>query len=99
MARSNLNVIQSPDGKQVTVIGVNGDRVTRHAVSYMNVCHRSDGGVTIWADGEHRSQTTRVDSYGRLVNTAPAKVRRAPKRAVAPIAINPRTGRRRLTKV
>ena len=41
----------------------------RHATQTLNVSFRKDGGVTIWADGEHRSQTTRTDRYGRLANT------------------------------
>jgi hypothetical protein len=68
MARGKLSVVQSNDGKTVDIIGINGDRVRRNATSTMFVCHRKDGGVTVWADGEHHSQTTRVDSYGRLMN-------------------------------
>lgn len=61
-----VNIILSDDHKTITVIGVNGDRVTRHATTVLNFCRTSRGGVTIWVDGEHKSQTTRVDSFGRL---------------------------------
>lgn len=62
-------VIFSDDMKTVEVIGINGDRVRRHAAQTLNVSFRKDGGVTIWADGEHKSQTTRTDRFGRLANT------------------------------
>jgi hypothetical protein len=59
-------VIFSNAHKTVTIVGVNGDTLTRNAATTLNVSFRKDGGVTVWADGEHSSQTTRVDSYGRL---------------------------------
>ncbi len=59
-------VVFSDDLRTVTVIGINGNTVTRRAQSTLNVSHRKDGGLTIWADSEHKSQTTRLDRYGRL---------------------------------
>ena len=67
---SQPTVVFSDDNKTVTIIGVNGDRFTRHAGSTLNVSFRKDGGVTVWADGEHKSQTLRVDAYGRLTDKA-----------------------------
>lgn len=68
MPLSPLSVVLSDDHKSVTIIGVNGNRVTRKAAGFLNVCFRKDGGATIWSDGEHRSQTVRVDRYGRVSN-------------------------------
>lgn len=68
MALITPTVVFSDDHKTVTVIGVNKDKVVRHATTFLNFCVRKDGGVTIWSDGEHSSQTVRVDAYGRLVN-------------------------------
>jgi hypothetical protein len=61
-------VLFSDNMKTVSVVGVNGDTIVRHAATTLNVSFRKDGGVTIWADGEHASQTTRTDAYGRLSN-------------------------------
>lgn len=58
----------SNDNKTLTIIGVNGDEFVRNAGTTLNVCVRKDGGLTVWADGEHSSQTLRVDSFGRLTN-------------------------------
>ena len=64
---SMLNVVFSDDHKAITVIGVNGNRVQRKAAVTLNISFRKDGGATIWGDGEHKSQTVRVDHYGRLM--------------------------------
>lgn len=61
-------VVMSNDRKSVTIVGAGGNTVSRTATSTLNVSHRKDGGVTVWADGEHRSQTIRVDAWGRLSN-------------------------------
>ena len=68
MSMSPLSVVLSDDHKSVTIIGVNGNRVTRKAATFLNVSFRKDGGATIWSDGEHKSQTVRVDRYGRVSN-------------------------------
>lgn len=67
---SNLNVVFSNDHKTVTVIGVNHNKFSRTAAVTLNVSFRKDGGVTVWGDGEHRDQTVRVDSYGRMMGAA-----------------------------
>ena len=61
-------VVISNDRKSVTIVGAGGNTVSRTAASTLNVSHRKDGGVTVWADGEHRSQTIRVDAFGRVTN-------------------------------
>jgi len=61
-------VVISNDRKSVTIVGAGGNTVSRTAQSTLNVSHRKDGGVTVWADGEHRSQTIRVDAFGRVTN-------------------------------
>lgn len=63
------NVVHSNGGKSVTIVAVNGDQYTRHASTTMNVSYRKDGGLTVWADGEHKSQTVRFDRYGRIAAT------------------------------
>jgi hypothetical protein len=74
MALITPTVVFSDDHKTITVIGVNKDRVVRHATTFLNFCVRKDGGVTIWTDGSHKDQTVRTDAYGRLMNS-----KRAPK--------------------
>jgi hypothetical protein len=69
---SNITVVFSDDHKSITLVGVNGNRVTRKAAVTLNVSFRKDGGATVWGDGEHKSQTVRVDSYGRMMNTRKA---------------------------
>lgn len=61
-------VVLSNNGKSVTIVGVNGDTVSRNASSTLNLSFRKDGGVTVWVDGEHKSQTTRTDKFGRLTS-------------------------------
>lgn len=61
-------VVFSNNNKSITIVGVNGDQFTRNASTTLNVAFRKDGGLTVWADGEHKSQTLRVDSFGRLTN-------------------------------
>ncbi len=58
-------VVFSNNNRTVTVVGVNNNVVTRTAAENLNVAYRKDGGITIWADGEHKSQTIRLDAFGR----------------------------------
>ena len=69
---SNLTVVFSDDRKAVTVVGLNGNKVHRRAAVTLNVSFRKDGGITMWGDGEHKSQTVRIDSYGRVFNSRKA---------------------------
>lgn len=59
-------VIFSSDNKSATVVAVNGARVSVVAQDTLGVWFRKDGGVTFRTDAEHRSQTVRVDAYGRI---------------------------------
>lgn len=59
-------VIFGSDNKSATVIAVNGARVSVVAQDTLGVWFRKDGGVTFRTDAEHRSQTVRVDAYGRI---------------------------------
>lgn len=63
-----MNVILHDSGKTVTVIADNGNRVEVTGRGFMFYCKRSDGGVTLWADGRPKSETVRVDNIGRLVD-------------------------------
>ena len=63
-------LVFSLDMKSVTVIGVNGARTTIVAQSTLSFWARKDGGFTFSVDGEHRSQTVRVDRYGRITTKA-----------------------------
>lgn len=63
---SNATLVFSNDNKTATVIGVNGSRTTVVAQHYLGFWARKDGGYTFSVDGEHNSQTVRVDRYGRI---------------------------------
>lgn len=64
-------VLLSTDNKSATVIAVNGARVTVVAQTTLSFWARKDGGVTLRADAEHKSQTVRVDAFGRLTTSKP----------------------------
>lgn len=76
----NPTVVFSNDNKTATVIAVNGGRVTVVAQDTLSVWFRKDGGVTLRTDAEHRSQTIRVDAYGRVFNNAATSIAVTPKR-------------------
>lgn len=61
-------VVFSDSMKSATVVAVNGARVQVNAQDTLAVWFRKDGGVTFRTDAEHRSQTIRVDRYGRVFN-------------------------------
>ena len=65
-------VVFAPDHKSATVIAVNGAKVEVVAQATLGVWFRKDGGVTFRTDAGHRSQTIRVDKYGRVFNTVKA---------------------------
>ena len=70
--QKNPTVIFAQDHKSATVIAVNGARVEVVAQDTLGVWFRKDGGVTFRTDAGHRSQTVRVDKYGRLFNMTKA---------------------------
>lgn len=59
-------VVFSDNMKSATVVAVNGARVQVNAQDTLAVWFRKDGGVTFRTDAEHRSQTIRVDRFGRV---------------------------------
>lgn len=69
---SNLHkhaiVVLSHDNKSATVIGVNGERTTVVAHTTLGFWSRKDGGVTFRMDQNHRSQTVRLDRFGRVTS-------------------------------
>lgn len=73
-----MQVIRDFDGKGVTVVADNGNSVVVRAGTFLNLCTRSDGGVTIWGDGRPKSETIRTDKRGVVLN--PAKKKRKPRK-------------------
>lgn len=65
---SKPTVVFADNMKSATVVAVNGARVQVNAQDTLAVWFRKDGGVTFRTDAEHRSQTIRVDKYGRVFN-------------------------------
>lgn len=63
---SKPTVVFADNMKSATVVAVNGARVQVNAQDTLAVWFRKDGGVTFRTDAEHRSQTIRVDTYGRV---------------------------------
>ena len=65
---SSAQVVFASDMKSATVLAVNGARTHIVAQHTLACWARKDGGFTFRADAEHRSQTVRVDKYGRISN-------------------------------
>lgn len=61
-------VVFGSDMNTATVVAANGAKVEVRAQAALSVWFRQDGGVTFRTDQDHRSQTIRVDRFGRLTN-------------------------------
>jgi len=66
-----MQVIRDFDGKGITIVSEKNGTVYRRASVFLNVCTRSDGGITVWGDGEPAVRTIRTDKTGRVINKRP----------------------------
>lgn len=72
MSKNLAPVVFSQDMKSAVVIAVNGAKVEVVAQDTLSFWRRKDGGYTFRTDAGSRSQTIRVDKYGRVFNTTKA---------------------------
>lgn len=70
-------VVFSDNMKSATVVAVNGARAHVVAQDTLAVWFRKDGGVTFRTDAAHRSQTIRVDRFGRVSNESASAIARS----------------------